>query len=250
MPIQISPHPLAHPIYLTHSSSSLTFPFATLNSLIGVKLLLIQTHSKMIVLLQFVGATECALYHYIQNITQYTSQTLKVILGNKESLTAKMKKNQKIKSCGENLSKEPIDHKRVKIKGVSSGKNLSKALKDVNSLLPLIGDHVPEKSPILIDQTKEKNLGTIENPCITHVVAFYLMRNCRCSQRSFISVPLTSHGLIQTRLVLIPNQQFVTWQLIQMLNQSNRNCARCILYLHCWSRQSQKRSQRLSSFDP
>lgn len=42
---------------------------------------------------------------------------------------------------------------------------------DEDFILPLVNAYVPKRSLIHIDQTIEINLGTTENPHITHIVA-------------------------------------------------------------------------------
>ena len=76
-----------------------------------------------------------------------------------------MKKNNKSRSLGENW-KVPLDCKKVKTKDVFEGENLSEAPKDGRlEITPL-----KEWLALLVEMTKEINLGIPNNPKIIHFV--------------------------------------------------------------------------------
>ena len=70
------------------------------------------------------------------------------------------------RSLGENR-KAPLDHEKEKIKDISEGENLSEAPKDGRLDTPPF----KEISALLIEMTKEINLGTPNNPKVIHFAA-------------------------------------------------------------------------------
>lgn len=78
----------------------------------------------------------------------------------------KKEKNQKDRSLGENR-KAPLDHEKVKTKGIFEGENLSEAPEDGRLDIP----PPKEKSDLLIEMTEEVNLGVPDNPKIIHFAA-------------------------------------------------------------------------------
>lgn len=87
-----------------------------------------------------------------------------------EHLNCKSKKKQSKKGYpSENLLEELSDSSKVKTKGVSSNENLLEELEDGDIHLPLMGTHFLEWSFILIEETREVNLGIETKLKITYV---------------------------------------------------------------------------------
>ena len=61
----------------------------------------------------------------------------------------------------------PLDHEKVKIKDLSEGENLSKTPEDGRLDTPPL----KERSTLLIEMTKEINMGTTNNPKVIHFAA-------------------------------------------------------------------------------
>ncbi|GLJ30928.1 hypothetical protein SUGI_0616090 [Cryptomeria japonica] len=76
-------------------------------------------------------------------------------------------KNQKNRSLSENR-KALSNHTKVKIKDVPTGENLSEAPKGGRVDIPL---SIQDKSTLLVEMTKEINLGTPDNPKVIHFAA-------------------------------------------------------------------------------
>lgn len=99
------------------------------------------------------------------NIMEYSSESTPYSRHKSEN-KRKNEKKEKNRPLGENC-KVPLNHEKVKIKGISEGENLSKAPKDGRLDIP----PPREKSTFLIEMTKEINLGVPNNPKIIHFVA-------------------------------------------------------------------------------
>ena len=78
-----------------------------------------------------------------------------------------IKKKNNRRSNGENHIVVVSKPKKVKIKDVSKGENLSEAL--VDEIFDALPSHFQERSLVLIEPTQPINLGTKEHPHMIHL---------------------------------------------------------------------------------
>lgn len=104
-------------------------------------------------LLEFMIFTKYPPYPNPSPYTVYKMDS-EAYFGEEDILSDKIEKERtNQESISENLSKEPLDHKIVKLKGVPSSENLIKVLEYEDFPLPLIDKYYTKKSSILIDET-------------------------------------------------------------------------------------------------
>jgi len=132
-------------------------------------------------------------------------------------------KNKKNSSLGENR-KAPLNHEKLKIKDISKGENLFEVPKD-GGLDSLPIDR--EKSTLLIEGSKEVNLGTKDNPRIIQFAASLTIEekpkfttlfserqaNFACS---YVDIPGLDPEMVLHHLPLLPNAKKVKQKLIKM----------------------------------
>ena len=147
-----------------------------------------------------------------------SKQSVNMTKANIKYLSHTIKKKKNRRSDGEKHIVELLEPKKVKIKDVSKGENLSKVPMD--EIFDALPSHFQERSSVLIEPTQPINFGTKEHPHIIHlaqslsprekeeIIAFFQEKKVNFAW-TYLDMPELDPNFIMHHLSITPGVKLV-----------------------------------------